>query len=104
MQPQQNSPSTRAGKNGVSVGIGAGVGVGVGVWEKVECGVDDGVGGSVADGGGEPIVKLVFGNSSPSGDGFDAVVGNGAGDVGGGDLGDGAVKSAPESSGNALET
>ena len=80
------------------------VGVRVGVGEKVGCGVDDGVGGSVADGGGEPIVFPVFSNSSPPGDGFDAVVGNGVGDVGGGDLGDGAVTSAPESFGNALET
>ena len=31
LQPRQNSPSTRAVKNGVSVGSGADAGVGVGV-------------------------------------------------------------------------
>jgi len=31
LQPRQNSPSTRTGKNGVSVGSGADAGVGVGV-------------------------------------------------------------------------
>ena len=53
---------------------------------------------------GEQIVSPVFGNGSLAGDVGDAVVGDGARDVGGGVLRDGAVTSVTESSGNELET
>ena len=46
LQPRQNSPSTRAGKSGVSVGVGADIGVGVGADVGVGIGVGVGVGAS----------------------------------------------------------